>query len=260
MVRASPIAVALAAALLGSSPGSAVARVDDERAPAGSVPTASSFTRTAVERRVVTLGRSVRGRLIRVVRVGRPGDHRAILVIGCIHGNECAGTVVVRDLARRRPPAGTVLWLVEQLNPDGAAAGVRQNARGVDLNRNFPVRWRPIGRPWHVHHAGPRPFSERESRIARDLILRVRPAATIWYHQALALVDPSTPGGRLERRYARRVGLPLRDLGPLPGVATAWQNRVVPRTTAFVVELPAGRLPARARARHAAAALAVLRA
>jgi protein MpaA len=163
---------------------------------------------------------------------------------------------------RRRPPslAGAELWVVPTINPDGVAAGSRQNARGVDLNRNFPAGWRAQGRPGDTFHAGVRPLSEPESRLLARLVRRLRPSATIWYHQALALVDLGTVADRtLVRRYAAVGGLPARRLGFLPGVATRWQNRLVPGGSAFVVELGSGRLGARGAARQARAVSAVAR-
>jgi murein peptide amidase A len=199
-------------------------------------------------------GRSVRGTPLRAVRVGDPAAPRKLLVVGCIHGNECAGEAVTRRLRVLTPPAGTSIWVVDDVNPDGHAAGTRQNADGVDLNRNFGFRWRPLG---GIFNSGPRPFSEPESRAARSLIRRVSPAITIWFHQHMNLVD--APGGdiRIERRYARLVGLPLRRLPPYPGTATRWQNHTFPGTTAFVVELPAGPLTQRAANRYARAVLAL---
>ena len=77
----------------------------------------------------------------------------------------------------------------------------------------------------------------------RRLVRRVRPHVTIWYHQHMRLVDlGSGAEPALVRAYARRVGLPARHIGFLPGVATRWQNARFPGTNAFVVELPAGRL------------------
>ena len=145
-------------------------------------------------------------------------------MVGCIHGNETAGIAVTRRLRELRPPAGTALYLLDTLNPDGVARGTRQDAHGVDLNRNFPGTWRPLGSPGSVHYGGPRAASERETRIAVHLIERLQPQITIWYHQAQAVVDRSGGNVALERAYARRVGLPLQTIPPQPGEATRWQN------------------------------------
>ena len=180
-------------------------------------------------------------------------------MVGAIHGNEAAGAAVVRWLRAHpiRQPR-VELWLLDDLNPDGTAAGTRQNARGVDLNRNFPDGWRASGRPFATHYPGPRPLSEPESRLAARLVRRLDPDLTIWFHQALTLVDTGTAGDQaLPRRYARLSGLPARRLGFLPGVATRWQNRRDPGSSAFVVELPGGALGAAATARQGRAVRAV---
>lgn len=205
--------------------------------------------------RTELLGHSAFGRPIRAVVLDDPGTDRAALVVGCIHGNECAGRVITRRLVQHGGSAGVDLWIVRNLNPDGFRLHVRQNGRGVDLNRNFRWRWRPIGRRWDPTYSGPRPFSEPESRLARSLILRTRPAIAIWYHQPQALVRASPPNMRIARRYARLARMPFRRLPTPPGAATGWQTHRLPGTRAFVVELPPGPLSTRAAARHARAVL-----
>ena len=191
------------------------------------------------------------GRRIYAVELGDPDTPHRILAVGVIHGNETAGLAVTRELAGRRPPREALLWIVEDLNPDGVAAGTRQNADGVDLNRNFPYRWRPVGPPGSMQYSGTKPLSEPEARIAHSLILRVRPRITVWFHQPLGLVDESGGSLAIERRFARQAGLPLRRLTRYPGSAAGWQNHRLPSSTAFVVELPAGSPPARATSRYA---------
>ena len=125
----------------------------------------------------MVLGHSTQGRPVIAFRLGDPASETKILVVGCIHGNECAGTAIARALIAT-PPADIDLWVIRNLNPDGFRAGTRQNGRGVDLNRNFPYQWRPIGRPWDKEYSGTHPLSEPEDRIARRLIARVHPDVT----------------------------------------------------------------------------------
>jgi murein peptide amidase A len=206
-------------------------------------------------RRSVFLGRSVRGRPIYAVELGDPDNERRVLAVGVIHGNETAGRLIDQRLAAQRPRRETLLWTIKELNPDGVAAGTRQNAHGVDLNRNFPWHWRPLGTRGYLQYSGPGPLSEPETRIARSFLLRVRPRVTIWFHQPLGVVDESGGSAAVERRFSRLVGLPLHRLTRYPGSAASWQDHQLPNTTAFVVELPPGRPSQRAVARYAGAVL-----
>ena len=192
--------------------------------------------------RAVVLGHSVQGRPIRAFEVGDPLSPRKVLVVGCIHGNEPAGVAIADALARSSPVAGADLWIVPDLNPDGVAADTRQNADRVDLNRNFPWQWRPLGPPGTTFFAGRRALSEPESRIIQRLVLRIRPQISIWFHQHLDAVDESGGDVRIERRFASLVRMPLQRLTRYPGSATGWENHTLPGTTSFVVELPAGRV------------------
>jgi protein MpaA len=207
--------------------------------------------------RTLVIGHSVRGRAIVARVLGAETASRKILLVGCIHGDECAGRAILAAAPAARVPSGVQLWLVPTLNPDGAAAHTRQNADGVDLNRNFPYRWRPGGGP--VYYAGPRPLSEPESRAAARLIARIRPSVTIYYHQHEDLVDMAGGDRGVARRYAELSGLRATCLPFLPGTATEWANHSFPASTSFVVELPAGPVGAVALARHLRALHAIER-
>lgn len=184
----------------------------------------------------IVIGRSLQGRPILAVASGSRDAPLRVLVVGCVHGDEAAGIGVARRLIAGPAPPRVALWVVPVLNPDGLAAGTRGNARGVDLNRNFPFGWRPLD---GLEYSGTGPLSEPEARAAARLTRRLRPDLTIWFHQPFGLVDRSGGDPAVERRFAELTGLPLGSVPRPPGSASSWQNAVLPDGTAFVVELPA---------------------
>jgi protein MpaA len=207
--------------------------------------------------RTKVFGHSVRGKRLEVRRTGSRDAPAEVMVFGEIHGSETAGIPIVRKLREDRPPAPIELWTVTELNPDGAAAHTRQNAHGVDLNRNFPQGWKHQGTPGSTYYSGPSPASEPETRAAMRLIRRVRPDVTIWYHQHMNLVDHSHGAdGDLVHRYARAAGMRVDTIPLLPGTVTRWQNHNMRHRSAFVVELPAGSLGSKALRLHVRAVLA----
>jgi protein MpaA len=220
------------------------------------VPLALAVVTTA-QARIVTLGFSVQGRAITAQVLGPNSAPRKILLIGCIHGNECAGRAILSAVARLPVRRGVQLWLVQEMNPDGTAADTRQNAHGVDLNRNFPYQWQRISDP--TFYSGPHPASEPETRVAIRWILAIKPAVTIWYHQRQDLVDMAGGNRAVARRYARIAGLAATCLPFLPGTAPGWSNHKLPGTTSFVVELPAGPVDSAALVRHLRAVRAMER-
>ncbi len=137
--------------------------------------------------------------------------------------------------ARALAPARATCGSLHQLNPDGYARRSRFNARGADLNRDFLAA------------------TQRETRIARKLILRLRPDVTIWFHQPQSVVRAWGPSRALARRYAQLAGVPYRSLDWPPGSASRWQNGL--GQASFVVELPPGELPDASARRYAAAVL-----
>lgn len=203
-------------------------------------PQPSAFIREGVD----VIGRSARGREIHLKRLGDPAIDGRLLVFGCIHGDECAG----RGLDPKTngcPDPHSNIYLVPNLDPDGAALGTRLNGRGVDLNHNFPVGWRPIGARWDSQYAGPRPFSEPETRLAAQIVRLVRPRVTIWFHQHrgpgafVRAWGGAIPSGS---HFAALAGIKFLPLHWLAGTAPRWQNNTFPGTASFVVELPPGGL------------------
>lgn len=74
---------------------------------------------------------------------GRTVAPRVYLSAG-IHGDEPAGPLAVRELfVRRRWPAALEFYVCPCLNPTGIALNRRENAAGVDLNRDYRHRRTP---------------------------------------------------------------------------------------------------------------------
>jgi murein peptide amidase A len=183
------------------------------------------------------IGHSIAGRPIFLFSDAAPDAVLKVLVVGDIHGNEAAGMRIARRLITGRAPARTEFLIVPTVNPDGVAAGTRGNARGVDLNRNFPYRWRPLD---GGEYSGTVPLSEPETRATYGLIFRRKPDVTIWFHQPFGLIDKPEGNPFAARRFAELIGLPLVRLGGrYPGSASRTQNHESPHSTAFVAELPA---------------------
>jgi protein MpaA len=219
-------------------------------------PDSAALATDALQR--IELGRSVEGRPIVAVERGAPGG-LVVLVIGVIHGDEAAGVEVVRRLATAPLPPGVDLWLVESINPDGQANGTRSNANQVDLNRNFPRRWAPLGLPGDWQYAGPAAASEPETQAIIGLIERIRPDLGLWYHQDLFRIAPGTgQAGEVRRRYAELTGLPLVPItgGTYTGTAAAWQREAISEGVSFIIELGPLLSPAEADT-HTAAVLTI---
>jgi hypothetical protein len=150
-------------------------------------------------------GTSVEGRPIRRFELGRE-DGPTVLLTGLVHGVELIGSVALLDFVGALGEGSDLLRtsrivVMPIVNPDalhentsriarGERAARRSNARGVDLNRNFPrigaeSPWNPLAgsrfraSPWY---AGAHAFSEPETRAVRDVALETRPSVSIGFH------------------------------------------------------------------------------
>ena len=199
----------------------------------------------------VIFGESVLGRPLIVERRGEAGGAR-VLVVGVIHGNEQAGLHVIDLLRSMDLDEGIDLWLVPMVNPDGVAANERQNANGVDLNRNFPRNWQAIGKPGYWEYAGESAASEPEVTATMALAELIVPDFVVWFHQDYFRISPSTGrAGEIRARYAELVDLPLVTItgGTYTGTAGNWVGTVLaPSGASLLVEFGAELRPGEAQA------------
>lgn len=190
-------------------------------------------------------GRSVQGRPLEVWLPAEPAE---VLVFAGIHGEEPETTVALSSALRSLGPGQLRAAVVLAANPDGLARGTRGNARGVELNRNFPTAdWTPLqalhrftrGEPQDVALSpGPAAASEPESQALMTLVERLSPRLVVALHSPLGcVIDPLR--GEPARWLSQRTGLPMRmDAGsPTPGTCDGWVRETTD-ALALTLELP----------------------
>ncbi len=117
--------------------------------------------------------------------------------------------------------------VVPCLNPDGVLAGTRQNAAGVDINRNFPAEsWRAgesftfppgcldrrLANRTNRSTTGEAAGSEPETRAIVALVRELRPRVVVDLHSPLALVLCRDGLGReLAGALAERAGFEVHE-------------------------------------------------
>lgn len=209
-----------------------------------------------VEKRAI--GESARGRTIWAYRKGRPGA-AVTVVVGQVHGDERAGLAVARRLIEAEPVgSGHDLWVIPTINPDGAAARTRANARGIDLNRNFPsaVPTRGARSSWARFTA-----SEPETKDVMTFLREVKPRSVVVLDSGSGGVGSSGAEGRaLVQRLARRLSLPTRARSCTDACRGTLSGWIRTSTQGSAVAVDLGRSPsARALRSTGAAILAATR-
>ena len=168
----------------------------------------------------VVYGASVEGRPLRALRLPATAAGAPRLLCGAmIHGVEWIAGQVALGLLRRLDLASAPdlrrraeLWVIPCINPDGRARTweqrghgrlpeLRANARGVDLNRNFPL---PPGAspsrlpgagsttPGAPTYRGPAPLSEPETAALARLLADLRPHAAANLHSFMGALIPAS--------------------------------------------------------------------
>lgn len=188
------------------------------------------------------LGASLQGRPVRAATFGR--GPRRIYLIGGIHGDERGGVENADRLTlflAGELPRGVQVRFVPDMNPDGSANRTRANARGVDLNRNWPAsNFRPSA------SRGAAPLSEPEAAAVHRDLARFDPELVLVLHAARAgpFVNYDGPARAAAERFAAAAGRVderwrvVADMGyPTPGSLGSLLGRDR-ETPILTVELP----------------------
>ncbi|MFT6311311.1 MAG: hypothetical protein ACJAQS_001682 [Porticoccus sp.] len=172
---------------------------------------------------------SVEGRAIvyqRYLPVADKEPKAKVLLVGGIHGDEYSSVSIVFKWLRTLDEyhSGLFDWyIIPLLNPDGLLQqkAQRQNANGVDLNRNFPTPNWDVEAPKYWlktsknvrRYPGPSAGSEVESQLLMNVIDEFEPDVIVSVHAPHSLVDYDGPP-----KAPNRIGdLQLHRLGVYPG-------------------------------------------
>lgn len=149
------------------------------------------------------IGSSVQGRGILAYRFG--SGPSKIIFFGNMHGNEASAKYTldswVNELEANfgKIPKNRTIIVIPSINPDGLAMGSRYNARGVDLNRNFPdVDWQAdvmvAGGEVVKNNGGTAPLSEPESAALASFISAESPRLVLSYHAVASVIIANEAG------------------------------------------------------------------
>jgi hypothetical protein len=146
---------------------------------------------------LVVLGKSVLGRDVFGLRISDnvhvEESEPEVVFWGGIHGDELAaaelGHLYAMDLLDlyaldpddKRFVDQNEIWVFPMVNPDGHELFTRDNANGVDLNREFGYNWDGWG-------GSLSPYSQPESRLVREFLLGNNVTLSVTHHNAGALV------------------------------------------------------------------------
>ncbi len=160
--------------------------------------------------------RSTENKPIYLFETGNGPD--TILIMAAFHGNEPVGFDLVVRLAdtlyKNHSLIRNHVVLVPAVNPDGLIKGTRQNANGVDINRNFPTAdWSPVYTK-KKYFPGREAGSEVETQVVMALLDKYKPKRIVSIHQPLRMNNFNGPAQRLAEVMSQDNGYPVKaDVG-----------------------------------------------
>lgn len=144
---------------------------------------------------------------------------KTILIVGVFHGEEPQGEYLINKFIQQDLSfIKNKLVIIPCLNPDGKNKNQRQNANGVDLNRNFPTKnWKITTRK--EYFGGNTPASETETKFMIDVIKNYKFDAILSVHAPFEIVNYDGRAEELAKKISELTGYKVQsDIGyPTPG-------------------------------------------
>lgn len=195
-----------------------------------------------------TYGTSELGRPLECYAIGQEDADKSMLLIFGVHGFEDDFDhdaeilkMIAEEVIRHYADAPESLmdfrlYIVPTANPDGLIEGTtkdgfgRCNAKGLDINRDFPVSWKK--RTDSRNKTGAAPFSTAEARAIRDLVEQVKPTYAMDIH---GWIEASYGTGKMADVFAKAFGFGVK-IPKSGGMLCLWLGTVTEE--AIMIELP----------------------
>lgn len=143
-------------------------------------------------------------------------QQKTILIIGVVHGDEPQGKFLIENyLSLKNQTPKNKLLFIPCLNPDGLDLKTRENANGVDLNRNFPTENHPS-----LFTLDASPFKpEAETQFVKEILDKFKPDIILTLHAPYKVVNYDGPAEKIAQDISEIIGYPVSDdIGyPTPG-------------------------------------------
>lgn len=173
---------------------------------------------------VFSIGKSADNREIWCIRIGKSSAPRKLLIDAAIHAREWKNVQVMmrqaEDMLRvyrdfRERFQKTCVYIIPMDNPDGVSIAQygfdsirnkklrklckkighakiwKANARGVDLNDNFPAGFQKKGmkkKPSYMSYPGKKAASEKETKALIRFVNKIKPAAVLNIHSTGSII------------------------------------------------------------------------
>ena len=169
--------------------------------------------------KLVKTAKTIKNNTIELLETDNKEYDKTILIIGVFHGEEPQGEYLIKEFLKTDLSGiKNKLLFIPCLNPDGKSINKRQNANGIDLNRNFPTKnWIKTDNP--EYFGGNSPASEIETKFMIDVLSAYKIDAILSIHAPFKIVNYDGPAKEIAEKISEITGYPVQsDIGyPTPG-------------------------------------------